>query len=139
MPSDIPRLSNIEVDVAIWQDEHDTDPQAVSDSPCLLPYVAARKRIYLPLFLKLVKTQSQFSELCRLVESGKNILIIEVDGPHQESLPYYQSTYDVPQDFIQDDTIVADPAYMDIMLNDEKYAFGHGYCLALAIQDALGI
>lgn len=61
-----------------------------------------------------------------MIRKGKNILIIEVDGPHQEYLNYYKETYSVPDDFIVNGTILATPKYLDIMLNDTKSPFGHG-------------
>lgn len=98
-----------------------------------LDYIQARKKIYLPVYKKLVKKQPQFKELRKRLKEGENLLIIEVDGPHQESLPYYKQKYGVNDDFIQNDTILVTQDNMSIMLNDAKHAFGHGYCLAIAL------
>lgn len=38
-------------------------------------------------------------------------------------------------DFIIDNTMVATLENLIIMLNDEKYPFGHGYCLASALMN----
>ena len=62
-------------------------------------------------------------------------MIIEVDGPHQESLNYYKHTYGVSEDFIDKNTISVNENNMKIMLNDTKHPFGHGYCLAMALLD----
>ena len=62
--------------------------------------------------------------------AGENLLIIEVDGPHQESLEYYKETYGVGDDFIIDNTIIANQENLDLMINDTKHAYGHGYVLA---------
>ena len=43
--------------------------------------------------------------------------------------------YNVKNDFIENDTIIANYDNLKIMLNDEKHAFGHGYCLAMALQE----
>lgn len=58
-----------------------------------LNYIEARKEIYLPLYIDLVKKHPHFEFLLNKVKRGENILIIEVDGPHQESLDYYKETY----------------------------------------------
>ena len=98
-----------------------------------LDYVQARKEIYLPLYCSLVKQHPLFKELKKRLKKGENLLIIEVDGPHQESLPYYQEKYGVAEDFIEGNTTVASLENLKILLNDPKHPFGHGYCLALAL------
>ncbi len=95
-----------------------------------LSYIEARKEIYLPKYAKLVHRQGQFTELQHRLKRGENLLIIEVDGPHQESLSYYQETYKVDSNFIEQNTMVANYANLEIMLADSKHIFGHGYCLA---------
>ena len=107
--------------------EGDIDPQGLN-------YIDARKQIYLPLFVKLVKEQKQFKELKDMLANGENLLIIEVDGPHQESLQYYKDTYGVGDDFIVNDTMSGTPENYNIMLNDPKHAFGHSYCLGIALS-----
>ena len=101
--------------------------------PNPLDYIEARKQIYLPLYVHLVKDHPQFKFLLEKVRRGENILIIEVDGPHQESLSYYQEKYNVNSDFIDQGTMLCNRNNLNIMLNDSKHPFGHGYCLALAL------
>ncbi|MFS8160107.1 MAG: hypothetical protein ACMG6E_07840, partial [Candidatus Roizmanbacteria bacterium] len=103
--------------------------------PKPLDYVASRKAIYLPLYVKLVKPQKQFKELKQRLAKGEKLLIIEVDGPHQESMPYYKEQYNVADDFIEGNTCLATEENLQLMLNDPKHPFGHGYCLAAALQD----
>jgi len=103
------------------------------DDEQLLDYIDARKQIYLPNYLQAVKKESQFKELKQMLKDGKNLLIVEVDGPHGESLDYYKKKYKVDDNFIEDDTILATKENLKIMLNDTKHAFGHGYCLAVAL------
>ena len=100
-----------------------------------LDYIDARKEIYLPLYLNSVKKEQKFIQLKEMLNQGKNLLIIEVDGPHQESLSYYKNKYHVGDDFIENDTILATEQNLKIMLNDPKHPFGHGYCLAWALQN----
>jgi hypothetical protein len=54
-----------------------------------LDYIESRKKIYLPVYCNLVKKEHQFIELKMMLDSGQDLLIIDVDGPHQESLDYY--------------------------------------------------
>ncbi len=101
----------------------------------LLDYIESRKKIYLPLFLKMVKNKPQFLQLKNRVKSGENLLIIEVDGPHQETLEYYKEKYSVNDNFIENNTILVTKENMNVLLNDDKHPFGHGYCLAIAILE----
>lgn len=87
--------------------------------------IEARKEIYLPIYKELVKKQPKFEKLVKLLKKGTNLLIIEVDGPHEESLDYYKEKYGVEDDFIENNTILATKENMDIMLNDPKHSFGH--------------
>jgi len=106
--------------------------QAPSDR---LGYVASRKLIYWPLYQALVQQAQQFAELRQKLAQGKNLLIIEVDGPHQESLAHYQERYGVDENFINASTVLCTLANLNLLLNDDKHPFGHGYCLAAALLD----
>ena len=111
----------------------EVDGKIVDDVP--LDYVTARKKIYVRDYCRLVKLQPKFRELQRRLKNGEPLLIIEVDGPHQESLDYYKKTYGVDNDFIQQDTMLVTERNINIMLNDIKHPYGHGYCLAMALLD----
>lgn len=100
-----------------------------------LDYVEARKAIYLPVYVEMVKKTEKFKKLKKMLEAGKDLLIMEVDGPRQESLNYYKEKYGVKDDFIVGNTIEVNEKNMNIMMNDTKHAFGHGYCLAMALLD----
>lgn len=100
-----------------------------------LDYVQSRKKIYVPLYMKCVQHLPQFIELKRRLQHGENLLIIEVDGPHEESMPYYQAQYDVEDDFVSKNTVLVTPRNMELLLNDAKHPFGHGYCLGMALLD----
>lgn len=97
-----------------------------------LNYIEARKEIYLPIYINSVQKEEKFRDLEKLLQT-ENLLIIEVDGPHQESLSYYMEKYGVDETFIERDTILATERNLNILLNDEKHPFGHGYCLAIAL------
>ena len=98
-----------------------------------LDYIQARKHIYAPMYQELVRAQPLFRELVAMVARGVNVLIVEVDGPHQESLAHYQATYGVDESFIQGSSMAATAENLDIMLNDALHPYGHGYCLARAL------
>ena len=100
-----------------------------------LDYVEARKLIYLKEYSDLVKQHPLFLKLKKMLSEGKNLLIIEIDGPHEESLDYYIEKYGVGCDFIENNTMIASKDNLEIMLNDTKHAFGHGYCLAACLLD----
>jgi len=103
-----------------------------------LGYIESRKKIYLPIYQKLAKREKMFWDILEKVQNGKNILIFDVDGPHQESLEYYKKKYKIKNDFIQNNSVdVSDKKAMKILLDDEKHPFGHGYCLALALLKEL--
>lgn len=108
--------------------------EPISDSNPRLSYIEARCKIYVPLYIHLVSQQPRFLELKKRLLKGENLLIIEVDGPHQESLSHYQSIYGVSDNWIDKDSIEATMDNLNIMLNDPKHPFGHGYCLAWALQ-----
>jgi hypothetical protein len=101
-----------------------------------LDYINARKEIYIPEYSGLVKKEDKFKELKRLLNNkSENLLIVEVDGPHQESLDYYKDTYGVDNNFIMDHTMLINRKNIKIMLNDPKHNFGHGYVLAMTLLD----
>lgn len=100
-----------------------TNEESKSD---LLDYVESRKQIYVPIYCELVKQAKDFQKLKQHLAAGKNLLIIEVDGPKEESMPYYKQKYGVPNDWISHGTIEAN-------VENQRHAFGHGYCLAAAL------
>lgn len=108
---------------------------ALDENYTPLDYIESRKKIYFTLYVDLVKKEKQFRELQKRLYNGENLLIIEVDGPHEESLGYYMTKYGVKDNFIENNTILANKENLEIMLNDTKHPFGHGYCLAAALQD----
>lgn len=98
-----------------------------------LDYIGSRKKIYVPGYIKLVMKTKKFRELKKRLEKKENLLLIDYDGPHSESLEYYKDKYDVNDSFIKDGTMKATIKNLNIMLNDTKHPFGHAYCLAIAL------
>lgn len=95
-----------------------------------LDYINSRKVIYMPIYCQAARKTDLFKKLKERLSMGENLLIIDVDGPHQESLGYYNRG-----DFIQDDSVLVNKENMDFLLNDPKHPFGHGYCLGMALCD----
>ncbi len=100
-----------------------------------LNYIDSRKQVYVKEYCSLVKERPLFKKLLKMLEQGKNLLIIEVDGPHEESLEYYKEKYKVDNNFIENNTIICNEKNINIMLNDSKHPFGHGYALSMALLD----
>lgn len=99
----------------------------------LLNYVEARKEIYLKEYTRLVKLSPAFTEIKKKLSKGESVGLIDVDGPHQESLEYYKQNYNVDNNFIVNNFMYADKNNLKLMLYDTKHAFGHCYCLAAAL------
>lgn len=68
----------------------------------------------------MVKIHPTFHKLQKWLKEGKNLLIIEIDAAHQESLDYYKKKYGVEDNFIEKDTMLATKENLEIMLNDTK-------------------
>jgi hypothetical protein len=113
----------------------DTPSQVLYKLSPPLNYIESRKQIYAQEYFRLVRQESKYQELNERLTNGENLLIIEVDGPHQESLEYYRNTYGVDTDFINKNTMLATKENLKIMLNDQKHPFGHAYCLAISLQN----
>ena len=98
-----------------------------------LDYVQARKKIYWKYYKDAVIKQPKFKKLKKMLKEGQKPLIVEVDGPRQESLDYYIKKYKVPKNWIENKTIEVNEENMKILVNDTTHCFGHGFCLASAL------
>jgi len=101
--------------------------------PWALGYIAARKEIYGKEYLRLVEKQPQYRELKDRLARGENLLLIDVDGPHQEGMSYYQEKYQVTPDFITNNSVLASEYSLNLLLNDEKFQYGHAFFLAASL------
>jgi hypothetical protein len=95
------------------------------------------ENIYYKNYAAYVRAQQKYETLFDMIRNGKNVSICEVDGPHQESLQYYMNKYGVSKSFIRNNQMDATRKSLDIMLNDTKHPFGHGYCLAACLLEDL--
>jgi hypothetical protein len=105
------------------------------DPPRLLGYVESRREIYVPKFTEAAKRSPVFLGLRQRLLRGENLLIIDIDGPHKAAMKYYKKKYGVPDDFIDaEGTIEATESNLKLLLGDELHPFGHGFCIAAALQ-----
>ena len=95
--------------------------------------IDSRKLIYFPKYIAAAKQHPLYKKLLDKLKKGINLLIIDVDGPRQESLAYYREHYNVASDFILDHTILATEQNLKIMINDSKHSCGHTYGLSAAL------
>jgi len=83
-----------------------------------LGYIEARKRIYCAEYARLAPRTDAFKKLHRLLtEQGRDIQLVEVDGPD-------------PKDFGGVTSLLMDEALVRRLVNDPKRPFGHGYVIA---------
>lgn len=83
-----------------------------------LNYIDARKTIYLPVYQNAVRKTEAYQQLLAEVASGKNILLIDVDGPNVRKFPQGRE---------------ATHAMLAACLEDPTRPFGHGYACAMAL------
>ena len=98
----------------------------------IIPYIDARKRIYLPLYIDMVQKQQHFIDLKNM---EKNIFIVDMGGPKYKSIDHYKQKYNTDLGITANNTIDVTYDNMKILLNDDKHSFGHGYCIAMAFLD----
>lgn len=113
---------------------------SLTDDGRALNYANARKEIYLAEYANAARKEPQYTELMNMVKSGKNILICEVDGPHQESNAYYNNKYGTSMDLITDHCVdVNGFGILGMFLSDTKHSFGHGFALAWTMLEDLDV
>lgn len=102
-------------------------------------YIESRKKTYCKAYCENVIKHHLFDQLKQKLIGGENLLIIEVDGPHEESADYYKQNYGWEINKIKNGTIEATPENLKILINDNKHPFGHGFCLSMALlgQDVI--
>lgn len=88
----------------------------------VLDYISARKKIYLPFYQFLVRQKPAYQQLLNLVRSGKNIMLVEPDGPNVRTYPEGR---------------VMNFELLEQLINDPSQIYGHGYALALTLLEDL--
>jgi hypothetical protein len=82
-----------------------------------------RRLVYCGEYQRLAPKTSDFQRMKQMIESGQNILIMEVDGPSSDML-----TQDKPY-------LVIDDTLTNTLLKDVRYPFGHGYTIAALLNN----
>lgn len=95
------------------------------ERPERLSYIEARKRVYCEEYRRLAPRTASFKKLCSLLDEGKNLLLIEVDGPDPSLKfePYNRLSRDLPG-------LMMDEQTTRMLLEDTRKPFGHGYTIA---------
>lgn len=101
----------------------------------VLDYISSRKQIYVNKYIELAKSEELFTELMERLNNGENFVILDIDGPHEESINYYKDEYDVDIPIIDNSIEISidNMKYINLLLNDPKHPFGHAYCLGVAL------
>ena len=96
----------------------------ITDIP--MDYVTSRKMVYVPLYSKLINNKEQLDFYQKHYRSGKNILVVDYDGPKvsstKEDVVYERPCLPVTLDLLQS------------KINDTNFQFGHGYIVAAMIM-----
>lgn len=94
-----------------------------------LGYIAARKKIYVGEYVRLTKNHPAFGNLQKMVNSGTNIQLVEVDGPDPgfttpegNYFPYTEISLKYPGLLLSEDVVKT-------LVNDPKKPFGHGFVI----------
>ena len=84
----------------------------------LIGLIEARKKIYVPYYLELIRKTNALKEMKHMIDNGDNLMIMDLDGPSLESHPI--------------GIVLCSAGYEDIAtaLNDESRSFGHGWIVA---------
>ena len=82
-------------------------------------YLDSRKEIYVPIYRKLIEKLPIIKELRKLLKEGKNIMIIDGDGPPKKKYP---------------EGLEMTQENWNKMIDNPKYPFGHGYVVASIIS-----
>lgn len=104
---------------SVWK--NDANPSQIDR----MDYIEARKRIYCGEYIRLGPRTPHFKTLQQMLNNGKNLLIVEVDGP-DPTLDY------PPYDKISssDPALMIDEEVIRLLINDRRKPFGHGFVIA---------
>jgi len=85
-----------------------------------LSYIEARKEVYVPIYRELIEKLAVLKAIRHLVDSGQNVMILDLDGPPLSEWP---------------NGMPVTKESLKTMLNDPKHPFGHGYVVSMALCD----
>lgn len=101
-----------------------------------LGIIESRKRIYIPYYQKLIRKSPVYKKLLKMVKSGKNIIIVEPDGPDIRLFPDGKEVYgNLLEEWIE----VTDRKEVDETEDGKsRYrAYGHGFVIAQTLIEDL--
>jgi hypothetical protein len=88
-----------------------------------LDYIAARAKIYAPVYAELAKKEAEYQTLKQMRESGTNLLLLDVDGPrYDQTAP--------PFDVVDQGSLEIDDYTLKELINNPSQPFCHCYVLA---------
>lgn len=109
-----------------------------NDKTKKLNYIQARKDIYFKEYIRSLLDQKLFKKLQKKIKNGKKLLITEIDICNPVYHKYYKETYDnLINEPLQFGILNATPDNMRTMINDTKHPAGHGFPLAMALQNII--
>ncbi len=94
-----------------------------------------RKQVLAKLYRRLCPTHPVFLALMDILRSGKDILILEQDGPKTF---WYVNTPLEPAISPHNSLLISRKETIDYLINDHKHGFGHGYVIAALLNDPAG-
>ena len=95
-----------------------------------LDCIQARKAIYCAEYARLARQTGAFKKLLALLASGKNLQLLEVDGPDPTLTfaPYDQISKGKPGLVMTEDVVT-------MLVNDPRKPLGHGFTIAALLLD----
>lgn len=97
-----------------------------------LNLIEARKEIYIPYLKQLYRANPVYRELLEKVKSGKNVMLIEPDGPLLESYP---EGLEVNLPLLY--SLIEETNYKKEGFGNRYRPYGHGYVLATCLLEDL--
>jgi hypothetical protein len=102
----------------------------VTDDGEKLSYIEARKRIYCAFYIQYARTKGDFLEMKRILGSGMDVQIREVDGPdYTLKHPPYNTINE------RDRGMIMTEEHVRLLLDDPIKPFGHGFVIAALLMD----
>jgi hypothetical protein len=95
-----------------------------------LDYMQARKRIYIPTYVRLARRTLDYDVLVEMLAQGYNLQILDFDGPTREDHSPYDAM--IAGEYGEDGvgSLAIDTRVLEELLQDTMHPFGHGYVLA---------
>ena len=98
-------------------------------------YVEGRREIYFKKYIEYVKKHPRFWKLKKMLDSGKKLILTEIDGMKPKNADYLKEKYfDLVLEPLEYGTINATKKNFHIMVNETNMAVGHVYALTCALK-----